>query len=199
MELTPPDAAGRLDALLDLPRERVRPEHDRNARAVDVGVHQADALSERGDRERQVHRDGRLADAPLRARHGDHVLHARDRRAATERIASTPFVAARDLHDDALDAGLAAERGLDARPERGQRLGLVGARSQIHLDRAAVDPDFGHHPERDDVAPLARKQDRLQRVVETLAARRGHRARVSRAPAKGNAPSESLTLWARSR
>jgi hypothetical protein len=28
MELTPPDAAARLDALLDLPRERVRPELD---------------------------------------------------------------------------------------------------------------------------------------------------------------------------
>ena len=55
------------------------PDHHRDARPVNVGVHQADAPSRRAHRERQVHRDRRFADAALAAGHREDVPHARDR------------------------------------------------------------------------------------------------------------------------
>src|SRR5262249_30745451 len=49
-------------------------EHERHARPVDVGVHEADAALERRERERQVRRDRRLAHAALAARDGDDAV-----------------------------------------------------------------------------------------------------------------------------
>ena len=50
-------------------------EHRRDARAVDVRVEQADARARALEREREVRRDGALADAALAAHHEHDVLH----------------------------------------------------------------------------------------------------------------------------
>ncbi len=54
-------------------------QHSRLARAVDVGVQDADAGAFSGERERDVNGDRRLADAALAGRHRDEVPHARQR------------------------------------------------------------------------------------------------------------------------
>jgi hypothetical protein len=67
------------DAALGRERHRLLdPDHHRHAWPVYVGVHQADAPSQRMHREREVHRDGRFADSALAAGYRDNVLHARD-------------------------------------------------------------------------------------------------------------------------
>ena len=57
-------------------------EHDRHVRPVDVAVENADAAAALRQRQREVHRDRRLADAALARADGDDVLHAGQRRAA---------------------------------------------------------------------------------------------------------------------
>jgi hypothetical protein len=53
-------------------------QHLRLRRAVDVGIQQADVGALGGQRQRQVHRGGGLADAALAGGHGDDVLHLRN-------------------------------------------------------------------------------------------------------------------------
>ena len=66
---------GRHD-LLAVGRELgVYAEHDRHIRPIDVAVHHADAAAAFGERDCDVHRDRRLANAPLARANGDHVLH----------------------------------------------------------------------------------------------------------------------------
>src|SRR5262249_40593361 len=54
---------------------RAQAEHDRDVRAVHVAVENRDAAAGLRQRERQVHRYGRLADAALARADGDDVLH----------------------------------------------------------------------------------------------------------------------------
>ena len=51
--------------------DEAKPHHGRHARAVNVGVHQADFLAVHFQCESQIGGDGRFADAALAASHGD--------------------------------------------------------------------------------------------------------------------------------
>ena len=55
-------------------------QHDRHVRAVDVAVDHRDPAAELAERNRQVHRHRRLADAALAGADRDDVLHPFDRR-----------------------------------------------------------------------------------------------------------------------
>src|SRR4029453_16448226 len=118
---------------------------------------------------------------------GDHVPYAGDRRTARKRILSASLLAAGDPHDHFLYTRLAPERRRDARPERGERLGLLRAWPEVDLDHAAGDPHVGHHAERHDVAPGAGKKEGLERVVQSFAAGDGHARRLASARHKGKA------------
>jgi hypothetical protein len=124
---------------------------------------------------------------------------ARDRGLAREGIAAAALVAAGDAHDHVLDARLAPERRLDARPQCRQRFRLLGAGPEVDLDDAAGHAQVGHHAERHDVAPVAREKHGLQCVVQALAAGLGHARRLASTRHKGKGRPQSLTLWARSR
>ena len=70
---------GRQDLLAVGRQLRFHAEHDRHVRAVDVAVDQADLAAALRQRDRQIDRDRRLADAALAGADGDDVLHARQR------------------------------------------------------------------------------------------------------------------------
>ena len=72
-------AHGRHDHLVDDDRPLVDAEHVRDRVAVDVGVEDADALAEAGERRGEVDRERRLADAALAARDRDHARAGRER------------------------------------------------------------------------------------------------------------------------
>ena len=180
------------------PRARGRPEHDRHARTVDVGVDEADALPER--RRSPAPGSPRRVDLPtppfvLDDR--DHVPHARDRRAARERIAPAALVARRrSCTTTRSTPGSRRSAGLDAR--RAARSASPPCPCPAADPRSTVPPStrsVGHHarasrcrggsPETG--PPSARPRD----------ARGSRRPSVSsseRAPHKGKAPNESLTL-----
>ena len=67
----------RRNDLLAVGRELgLQAEHDRDVRAVDVAVDHRDPAAALAERDRQVDRDGRLADAALAGADRDDVLHA---------------------------------------------------------------------------------------------------------------------------
>src|SRR6185437_6704905 len=90
-------------------RAGVGAEHDRETRPVDVRIEQPDALPGGGEGERQVGRDRRLADASFVARHGYHVLHARQRRALRERVLAATLGGTREVDLDVADPRFATE------------------------------------------------------------------------------------------
>jgi hypothetical protein len=142
-------------------RARVGTEHDRDARAVDVGVHEADAVARRRERHREVRGDRRLPHAALSARHRDDVPHAGQRGALGRRVAPASRLGARDVNLDARHARQPAEHVADALAELVDDLRLVAPRPQVHAHDAVRHLQVvAHHAERDDVPPEARVEDR---------------------------------------
>ena len=79
MRRTPCASSGTIFSLPSLPVTLGLPlfaEHERDVRAVDIGVKESDPLACRGERRRQVGGDGRLADAALAGANGDNVGNA---------------------------------------------------------------------------------------------------------------------------
>ena len=124
--------------------------HQRDVRARDVAVEQADAGARLGEGHGEVDADRALADAALAGRDGDDVLDARNELLRLARLRAADHGAPRDL--DLLDAD-AGQHGA------GVALDLVleraGRRRQLDRERdgVAVDDDRLDHVERDDVAP----------------------------------------------
>ena len=149
-------------------------QHERDRRPVDVAVEQADLGARLGEREREVHGHGRLADAALAARHGDHVLHVLE--------ALWPRGVRRA-------AGLRGHRDFDRLHARqlghsGPRLALEAlldrARRGRELDRECDFPAFDaqvlHEPEIDDRAIEIWILDRAERVQHVALGELAHRA-----------------------
>ena len=84
-----PVTLGRNDLLAVGLELRLQPEHDRHVRPVHVAVEQRDAAAALRERDREVDRDRRLADAALAGADGDDVLDALHRRAARAPAAPT--------------------------------------------------------------------------------------------------------------
>jgi hypothetical protein len=127
--------AMRDERLEQLAVARLRPppreaQHARLARPVDVRVEQADLRALGGEREREIHGDGRLADAALAGSHGDQIIDAGQRLQAVLNSVR---------HDRARD------RELDRRP--GEGLGAVHAQGfrQCMAARGEWEPE----PQRD--------------------------------------------------
>ena len=154
---------GRHDLLAVGDELRLHAEHDRHVGAVDVAVDDADATAALGQRNGQIHRHGRLADAALAGADRDDVLHARQR--LTCAVADDAFADARaHLHVDAGDTGhlqhggarLIAHLILD-RTRRRRQLDGEG-------DLPAVNLEILDEAERDDVLVKIRILDDLQRI-----------------------------------
>ncbi len=117
-----PCASSGMILLVDHRRRLVHAHHARDVRPVDVGVHQPDARARVRERDGEVDRDRRLADAALAARDGDDaargsdtstgggtegrgrgaaVVHHRQRRAAAAARAAAATSRAGILHVDA--------------------------------------------------------------------------------------------------
>ena len=135
--------------------------------AVDVGVEQADARAALAQREREVDRDGALADTALAGGDGDHVRDAGQHvalRLGRARRGRAPARVRRHRDRDLGDAGQRADalaRGL-------LELGLdrTGGRRQLDVERDArvVDAEVLDESEFDDAAPEVGIDDRSQRV-----------------------------------
>ena len=118
--------------------------HERDARAVDVGVHESHLGPVRRERHGEVDRDRRLADAALAGGHRDRVLHAgEDRRPSGacsccvtfEVIATVTSPTPGDRGPDRLDGG-----GLQLVADRtGGRRQLDGEADIVPLDREVLD------------------------------------------------------------
>ena len=138
---------------------RVDAEHERHARAVDVGIEEPDGRTERAEREREVGGDRGLADAALPARHGDDVGDAGDglRTARTRRRGGGRH----DL-DGAGDAGHRRDRYPHGILDLPEHLGLRSGRSEMNRDPGGRHLDVLDDPERHDVAGEARIGHTLQ-------------------------------------
>ena len=160
-------------------------QHERDARPVDVGVHEADVRPELRQGQGEIGCDRRLADAALAAGDRD---HARD---AGDRLRSARALCRRLLAPD-LDAGDArhrADRGADRFDDLPDDLLVRRARRELHGDALGGDLDVLHHPEGDDVAREARVAHLLQALEDLLGG--GHRLAI---------PTASGTRkWARAR
>ena len=140
-----------VDRLLD-------PDHHRDARAVHVGVHQADAPSERMHREREVHRDRRFADAALAAGDRDDMLDARDcaRLRHPGRAFGALCAGCSIWTLTAGTPGIAATVAFTSADDFLDDFGLGRRHRERHGDACVRDFDILDDPERDDVAGEAR-------------------------------------------
>ena len=121
----------RRDDLLAVGDElRLDAQHDRHVRPVDVGVDHADLAARLRQRNREVHGDGRLADAAFAGADRDDVLHARQR--LPRAVAADGFAHARaHRHVHAGHAGQLHHRG----PRLIAHLILHRARRRREFDR----------------------------------------------------------------
>ena len=152
---------------------RLQAEHDRHVRSVDVAVEHADARADLRQRDGEIDRHRRLADAALAGADRDHVLDAGQRRLAVlgrrHRLHDE-----RRRHRDIGDAGQRADRLAHA---RGQRFPLRRRRRRhFHGDRdaAAIDGNVLvlDELERHHIDAEVRVRDALQRIQDRL---RGHK------------------------
>ena len=142
----------------DLP---LRAYHHRDARPVNVGVHQPDPPAQRVHRDREINRDGRFADAALAARHRNDMAHTGNR---------TLLPCARDLRrrrslDFDLDRGCSGHRrdGLfNFGRDRSDDLRLGRRRGKNNGDACVGDLDVLNHTEGHDVAAETRVLDLLE-------------------------------------
>ena len=86
----------RLDAIVSNDvRLPCRSEHRRHVRPVDVSVDQADLMAQLGQCDRQIHRDGGLADSALAAADRYNVRYSRQRlrplRCSCSHVSHNPF------------------------------------------------------------------------------------------------------------
>src|SRR5439155_1713217 len=172
-----PDAVA-LERLDPLGRRRVRPlcgpEHDGQARPVDVGVDEPDA-SEPGERQREVHRHGGLADAALGARHGDDVRDSGERRALGVWVLAAPLGCTRDVELDLPDSRLAAQHAHDVARELPEHLAPRAAAAAypppIAEDLARVEERLGQE--------LVSRESRLAAIATHLLGAGGKRIRTT--------------------
>ena len=129
-------------------------DHHRDARAVHVGVHQADAPSERTHREREIHRDRRFADAALAAGDRDDMLDARDtpRLRHSRRCLRRSRCRLLDLDVDGRHTRHRRDRRLHLRHNFLDDFGLRRRHRQRHGHARIRDFDILDDPERHDVA-----------------------------------------------
>ena len=121
-------------------------------------------LPELGERDGDVHRDGRLPDAALARADGNHVLHARHRQASAFGHRGRSH---RGRHLD-VDRRHAGHRGDQRLRLRVQSI-LHGTRRRRQLDRERYrarvrDLEALHEPEADDVLSEVRIDDAAQRI-----------------------------------
>jgi len=144
--------------------------HHRLARAVDVGVKQADGGTFGGQRQRQVGRRGALAHAALARRHGNDVLHlGQQRHAALRRVGDD---AHRDVGRDVVHARNAFGSG-DQCAAKGRNLALRRV-AQLDVERhvAAGDLQVLQGFGRDKVGAGVRVDDGLEGLQQLFG--RGH-------------------------
>ena len=159
---------GRHDLLAVGGELRLDAEHDRHVRSVDVAVDDADLAAALGEREREVHRHGRLADAAFARADRDDVLHAL--RSAVARLSAPTASRTR-----ALICTSTADTPGSLQHRRARLIAhliLHRTRRRRQLDRerdaAAVDPQILDEAEAHDVAMKIGIADDLQRIEDRL-------------------------------
>ena len=186
-------------------------EHGRDRVAVDVGVDDADLEALLGQRQREVDRDRRLADAALAARDGEHL--GQRARLGEGDLALGTAVAEDLLEAGALLGGHHAEAEVDrchARHGRDGRrhvavdrvLERAAGHGQQHVDRDR--PVLGHldrvhHPQLRDRSLDLRVVDGRQRVHHLLLRGGAHDAQVYEPPRAAHCPGRGswagLACW----
>jgi hypothetical protein len=162
----------------------VDPHHARDRVAVDVGVQYPDGRAAGHERQGEVHRDARLADAALARGDADHgrgaaLLEGRGALLGAEAGAqAAPLLVAHDVHGhvDGVDPRQRGERLGDAPLDLGLQGAAGDGEADGHGDPPVADLDVAHHAEVDDRA--------VQLGVVHLAERR--HGRVSGEPAHMN-------------
>ena len=143
----------------------IQPQHDRYVGSVDVAVEYADPASASGQGDRKVDGHRRLADTPLAGADGNHVLHARQRRATRFRHRHRADVGGH-LHVDLVHTRQGTNRGDRLVPH----LILHGAGRRGELDGQGNTPFVRTHildeAERDDVLAQVRIDNDPQGVQD---------------------------------
>ncbi len=175
------------DAVVEHPGPAPGAEHERQVGPVDVGVDDSDVGAGLGERQGEIHGDGGLADAALARRHGDRVLdlgnHVRGAlgrgrrgglrvalRAVLMRV-SRGRGAAAHLRADLRHAGQPPDELGRHAVDHHLRLRRLGREREREADRAALDGDVAHEPQRDDVFLALGILDTAERIDDVLLAR----------------------------
>ena len=169
-------------------------EHARDRPAVDVGVDEADLVPEVAQREREIDRERRLADAALAGGDGDHAGALVDREALASQASRRPSGASRGTRAAAssmcekrtstrVDAG-------DARRRAWRHLALEvllqRAPGTVRMISTSMSPpsdrDLAEHAELDDVAAQLGIDDTAHGLADRVLGRGAHRRHRIGAP-----------------
>ena len=151
-------------------RAALHAHHQRNARAVDVAIEQADFRAEMRERAGEVHRGGGFAHAALAAGHGDDALDAGHLGLVLPRAGGGGLLrrGLADFHKNVIDAGQRAQDRLAVGADLLGGVHIGGGHLHHDGDGAVADGDVLDQAERNDVARIAGILDGFQGFLDCL-------------------------------